>query len=142
MFRELADIYDVEKLHTLPYRPQSNGMVERMNRVILQQLSCLIGDDISRWDDMLPLVMSAYRACVHNSTGVSPYYMVYGEEMRMPADIKYGVDEHGLDFPCRVSYMEGIRKNLRRAWEYARQQLQLTAVRQKEYYDRHARPRV
>ena len=142
MFRELADIYDVEKLHTLPYRPQSNGMVERMNRVILQQLSCLIGDDISRWDDMLPLVMSAYRACVHNSTGVSPYYMVYGEEMRMPADIKYGVDEHGLDFPCRVSYMEGIRKNLRRAWEYARQQLQLTAVRQKEYYDRRARPRV
>lgn len=141
MLRELADVYQIEKIHSNPYRPQSQGMVERMNRVILAQLSCLVRDDISRWDDMIPLVMSAYRACVHQSTGVSPYYMVYGEEMRMPADIKFGIGDNGLDFPCRVAYMEGIRRNLRRAWEYARAQLDFTAVRQKEYYDRRARPR-
>ena len=143
MLMELAEIYDIEKLNTLAYRPQSNGQPERMNRVLLQQLSCLIGDDSSRWDDMVPLVLSAYRAGVHNSTGVSPYYMVYGEEMRMNADIKYGVgDENGLDFPCRISFMESIRQKLRKAWAYAREQLNVTAVRQKEYYDRRARPRV
>ena len=50
LFEELASIYDMEKLKTLPYRPQSNGMVERMNRVLLQQLSCMVKDeDISRW---------------------------------------------------------------------------------------------
>lgn len=142
IFEELASIYGVEKLKTNPYRPQSNGMVERMNRVLRQQLSCVVKEEESdRWDDMVPLVMSSYRACIHNSTGMTPFYMVYGEEMRMPADIKYGVAPNGLDFPCAAAYAEGIKRKLRKAWAYARVQMGKTAVTQKEYYDRRARPR-
>ena len=137
----LASVYDYDRRKTLPYRPQSNGLVERMNRTIVQQLTCFCAEAPERWDTILPFVMSAYRSGVQKSTGYSPYFMVYGEEMPTPVDLKYGVPRGGMDFPCRVCYVENIRHNLMYAWEFARKKLQVTADHQKKLYDKHARTR-
>ena len=42
------------------------------------------------WDEHLEPIMSAYRAVVHDSTGISPYFMVYHKEPRLPVDIEHG----------------------------------------------------
>ena len=50
-------------------------------------LAMFAGQYRDDWDDLLPAVMMAYRSSVHESTGFSPYRLMYGEECTLPMDI-------------------------------------------------------
>ena len=50
-------------------------------------LAMFAGEHKDEWDDLLPLVMIAYRSSVHESTGFSPYRLMFGEECTLPMDI-------------------------------------------------------
>ena len=39
---------------------------------------------------MLPFVMAAYRSSLHQSTNYSPNYLMFGREVRAPADLVFG----------------------------------------------------
>ena len=45
------------------------------------------GEHKDDWDDLIPPVMMAYRSSVHESTGFSPYRLMFGEECTLPMDI-------------------------------------------------------
>ena len=38
------------------------------------------------WDDCLPYVLFAYRASPQESTGESPFFLLYGRDPQLPAD--------------------------------------------------------
>ena len=42
-------------------------------------LSMFAGENRHDWDDLLLAVMMAYRSSVHESTGFSPYRLMFGE---------------------------------------------------------------
>ena len=44
-------------------------------------LAMFAGENRDDWDDLLPTVMMAYRSSVHESTGFSPYRLMFGEGM-------------------------------------------------------------
>ena len=64
---------------TTPYHPESDGMVERFNRTLPMMLAMFAGENRDDWDDLLPAVVMAYRSSVHESTGFSPYRLMFGE---------------------------------------------------------------
>ena len=73
------------------YHPQSNGLDERWNQMLQTALRKVIDpENQDDWDEHLEPIMSAYRAVVHDSTGMSPYFMVYHKEPRLPVDIEHG----------------------------------------------------
>ena len=76
-----------DKTKTTPYHPESDGWVERLNRTLLMMLAMFAGEHKDDWDDLLPPVMMAYRSSVHESTGFSPYRLMFGEEYTLPMDI-------------------------------------------------------
>ena len=39
------------------------------------------------WDDQLPSVLLSYRVSKQESTGVSPFELMYGREARLPFDV-------------------------------------------------------
>ena len=47
---------------TTPYHPESDGLVERVNRTLLMMLSMFASENKDDWDDLLPAVMMAYRS--------------------------------------------------------------------------------
>ena len=67
-------------------------MVERFNRTLLMMLAMVAGKNRDDWDDLLPAVMMAYRSSVHESTGYSPYRLMFGEECTLPMDIGLPTD--------------------------------------------------
>ena len=66
---------------------ESDGLVERFNRTLLMMLAMFAGENKDDWNDLLPVVMMAYRSSVHESTGFSPYRLMFGEEFTLPMDI-------------------------------------------------------
>lgn len=64
--------------------PQSDGLVERMNRTLKTGLSIAVGEDPGSWDTALPFVTFAYNTSKHASTGFSPFELLYGRKMVLP----------------------------------------------------------
>ena len=71
------EAFGVNKSHITTYHPQGDGMVERLNRSLLQLLRVYV-DTQEEWECYLPLVLFAYRMAVHASTGVSPFTLMFG----------------------------------------------------------------
>ena len=42
LFAEVCRLLDIEKTRTCPYRPQSDGMIERFNRTVAQMLATFV----------------------------------------------------------------------------------------------------
>ena len=75
----------------------------------------------------------AYRSAVQSSTGYTSYYLLYGQEMRLPLDIMYrppGIEQN------RTEYVREQRTSLQDAYVTVRENLQSAHQRQKDYYDR------
>jgi len=68
LFCSLLEWMGVEKLRTTAYHFSCNGMVERFHRTLNSMISKVVADSQRNWDDVLPLVMAAYRATTHEST--------------------------------------------------------------------------
>ena len=80
IMQELCLLCGSHKTRTTPYHPESDGMVERFNRTLLMMLAMFAGKNREDWEDLLPAVMMAYWSSVHESTGFSPYRLMFGEE--------------------------------------------------------------
>ncbi|KZS07216.1 Uncharacterized protein APZ42_029109 [Daphnia magna] len=71
---------------TTAYRPQGNGLVERLNHTLADMLSMYVSADHRNWDKSLPFVTFAYNTSRQESTGRTPFHLVYGRDAILPVD--------------------------------------------------------
>ena len=105
LFQDICKLLGIHKTRTCPYRPNSDGLVERFNRSVQDMLAKLVNSDRTNWDDLLPYVMCAYRATPHESTGVTPNRMMLGRESDLPVDLVFG-REVPDERDCHIDYVE------------------------------------
>ena len=82
-------LLEMDKTRTTPFHPQSNAVIERMNKTLQNMLTNCINEEQSNWSQQLPYVMKAYRSSVHESTGYTPQFLVFGQELSLPLDCMY-----------------------------------------------------
>ena len=63
--------------HTTPYHPMGDGLVEHMNRSLLNLLRTFTEKE-GEWEKHLQLLLFLYRTTKHASTGMSPYELLFG----------------------------------------------------------------
>ena len=90
LFQEMCILFNMDKTRTSPYHPESDGMVERMNRTLQDILAKYVSHHQRDRDEHLPLVMMAYRSSIHASTQYTPFCLLFGHEMRLPIDVMFG----------------------------------------------------
>lgn len=73
---------------TAPFHPQTDGLVERFNRTLVNSLRCYVQEHPEEWTRFLQPVTFAYRAAKHASTGYSPFELLQVRQPRMGIDIK------------------------------------------------------
>jgi hypothetical protein len=71
-FATVLDKYGVQHVFSTPYKPSSNGLVERVNRTVSELLRCLGEDNPSCWVDNLAKVVVAYNHSWHSKLKMSP----------------------------------------------------------------------
>ena len=135
---EVCKLFDVKKLNTSGYHPQTNGLCERFNSTLIQMLAKTCERYGHDWDKHLSYVLYAYRVSVQESTRESPFFLLYGRDPALPTSdtlsrerTPYMVD---LD-----DYKLDLTTGLADAWKLAQENIKVAQERQKLTYDRSAK---
>jgi hypothetical protein len=71
-----------------PYRPQTQGLVEKFNQCIANMISKYVTDQTQdTWDNHLQELIFAFNTSAHAVTKVSPFYALFGYEAVLPIDV-------------------------------------------------------
>jgi transposase InsO family protein len=82
---ELCKLVGIKQLITVAYSKEENAIVERANKEVQRHLKAILFNRniINDWSDMLPLVQRIINSKVHESTGVSPAQIIYGNTLNL-----------------------------------------------------------
>ena len=94
------------------------------------------------WDKLLPYLLFAYREVPQESTGFSPFELLYGRAVRGSLDIlRESWEAIKRSDESVVLYIQSIRDNIREWSEVVQENLSSLQKTQKRWYDRTARQR-
>ena len=74
----LYAMYGVEQSTSMPYNLHGNAPMERLNHTLIGLLKSLPKEQKSNWPLHLPLLVFAYNAMPHDTTGYQPYELMFG----------------------------------------------------------------
>jgi hypothetical protein len=93
VLKRVFEFWNIKHSTSVPYFPQSNGIVERLNKTIQDIISkTLDKKEMGSWDAHLPAAMYAYNVIPHGETGVAPYTLFFGRLARWPASFNQELD--------------------------------------------------
>ncbi|XP_046562870.1 uncharacterized protein LOC124271745 [Haliotis rubra] len=129
----------MEKSRTTPYHPMGNGLCERFNRTLLNMLGTLNPDGKRDWKSHVGPLVHAYNSTRHESTGYSPFFLMYGRHPRLPVDLAFGLEIEPSKSKSVCQYTKTLRDRLKQAYDLASKAVNKSQARQKETYDVKAR---
>ena len=111
----MTDVYKLlglKKVYTTAYHPQTDGLVERSNRTLTDMLSKKVLRSSKDWDVQLTYVLFAYRASPQQSTGESPFFLLYGRDPVLPSEkmLKPSTERDDIDVDDYRSEMATLLK--------------------------------
>jgi hypothetical protein len=86
-FREFAESMKIKLLNSSPYYAQANGQAKASNKVLIKIIKKRIKDNPRRWHEKLSKALWAHRTSRHGATKVTPFELVYGQEVVLPVEI-------------------------------------------------------
>ncbi|KAL0229085.1 hypothetical protein GEMRC1_013705 [Eukaryota sp. GEM-RC1] len=115
IFEAICNLLAIEVSRSIPHFSQSNGLVERRHRDVLQSLRRLLVDfnDYDNWSTYIPTLQLQINATKSSITGHTPYELMFG------SDISPGADPSGLldaveKSTKNVSFIDDIKMKLER----------------------------
>ncbi|KAJ8868921.1 hypothetical protein PR048_030462 [Dryococelus australis] len=124
VFQEVTKILRMKLTRTTALHPQSDGMVERLNRTLEQYLSIFVTDNQKDWY----------------------LKMLFGRQLRLPSDLLFGRPTE--EESAAPDYASELRSRLVGIHDFARQHLIINSDGMKTFYDKNvgrgsrAKPKV
>ena len=112
-------------------------MTERYNRTLLSMLGTLEPDQKSTWATHLGALTHAYNCSKHESTGRSPFHLMFGRKPKILIDLLVPVSTPAVteanDYP---SYVRQLRRHMRRVYLDVQETAEKSRAKQKAGYDK------
>ena len=140
LLQELYKLLGVKPIRTTPYHPRTDGLVERFNKTLKDLLRKIIQGEGREWEKYLPYVLFAYGEVAQESTGFSPFELIFGRDVRGPLDIlkeQWSKAEEPVD--DILTYVTKVRERMDAAREIVIQNMKKSQNKQKKWYDLKAR---
>ena len=96
-FKDFWSQLGIKNYYSSPAHPQANGQVKVMNRSLLKIIKTRLKGAKGIWSEELLSVLWAYRMMVRTPTRETPFWLAYGSEAVIPAEvglISYRVGNH------------------------------------------------
>ena len=134
LVQAVCELYNVTRHSTSSYRPSSNGCVERQNANIIQTIRMYVDRSQRDWHMILPVALMALRSSRNLETsGFSPFKMLFGCEMRLPFDVEL-IPRDNLGPEAKI-HMEHLLGRLKLYREIAEDNSQRAKERDKARHD-------
>ena len=142
--QEVSRLLSIKGLTSTPYHPICNGLVERWNGTLKSMIKRLCQDQPKQWHRLINPVLFAYREVPQDSTGFSPFQLLYGRSVRGPGTILKELWTKEVNIPevkSSYEYVTELRERLEDLLKLAQEELEKSQKRYKRHYDRKAKPR-
>ena len=140
LIQNLCQVAGVKKLRTSPYHPQTNGQCEHFSSTLLDMLGTLTLVQKKDWKSHAPALVHAYSCTKNAATGISPYYLHFGREPRLPMDVEFGLQRGSQKGSLgESSYVSQLRRTLKFAHNKAKQMAKRQQAKHRELYDQKCR---
>lgn len=93
------------------YHPQTDDQTEVVNRMLGNMLRCLAQDHPKQWDEFVGQVEFAYNSMPNQSTGKSPFVVVYTKSPNHTIDLT-------ILLKCRSSLANKMASNTTKVLQY------------------------
>lgn len=130
LFKQVNKILKIKQTSTTPYNPRAN-IVERRNRSTSEYLKCYTEAKPDTWAELLPYCTFAYNITVNVTTGFTPFELVYGKTVSLPDSILRNQPIYNYE-----NYAHIMKKELRDAWNLARDMVNKKKEQRKKTYDK------
>lgn len=129
---ETCRLLGIEKSRTTPYHPQSDGLVERFNRTLLDMLATAVQDRPFEWEQHLRRLCYAYNTSVHPTTGFPPFQLMFGRTAGLLVDVALGTTSAETTLP---QYVKNLQSSLETMYAYVQADMARKQSEQKVHYD-------
>ena len=110
-------------------------MVERFNQTLLNMLGNLRDDQKQAWKTYVAPLVYSYNATRHDSTGYSPFFLMFGRHPRLAVDACLGIQITAEPVSSRAHYSSKLKNRLNFAYKVAAREAEKSADRNKAHYD-------
>ena len=142
--QEVLRLLSIRQLSTTPYHPMCNGLVEKFNETLKTMLRRLCSEQPRQWHRYVNPLLLAYREVPQETTGFSPFKLLYERTVRGPMRFLrhlWTTEDDAPEVRNSYQYLLELRERLEETLRIAIEELCKTQVRQKCYYDRKAKER-
>ena len=142
--KEVTRLLSIKQITTTPYHPMCNGLTEKFNGTMKLMLKRLCSEQPRQWHRFINPLLFAYREVPQESTGFSPFELLYGRAVRGPMTILKELWTKEVEEPevkNSYQYVFELREKLEDTLKLAHSQLQKAQDKGKHYYDRKTRAR-
>lgn len=141
VIKDLCLLLGIRKTRTTPYHPRGNP-VERFNRTLLEMQGTLEEEDKVRWRDHVQPLVHAYNCTKNETTGFSPYQLMFGRQPSLPIDVAFGLSPEVRNKTTHTDDVKKLKENLQESYKLAIEHSEKTALKNKERYDMKVRETV
>ena len=141
VFQQVMSELGIKQIKSSAYHPQSQGALERYHQTLKTMLRAYCDECPDDWDKGIPFVLFATRDSPNESTGFSPFELVYGHEVRGPLKL---IKERFMsqdDDVNLLDYVSKFRERLSKACEVAKEHLKVSQGKMKAHADKNAKER-
>ncbi|XP_071503098.1 uncharacterized protein [Diadema antillarum] len=144
VMKEVSRLLSTRQMTTTPYHPQCNGLVERFNGTLKAMLRKMCEEKPKDWDRYVNPLLFAYRESVQESTGFSPFELLFGRTVRGPLTILRELWTGEVEEPetkTTYQYVLDLKDRLEATCKLAQENLGLSAEKYRKQYNRKAKHR-
>ena len=85
----MCELLDVERVNTTPWHPEGDGQSEKSVQQIKKMIRAHVDEDQENWDVGIAQLCHSYNTSVHETTGFTPFYIMFGRESVIPLDLMF-----------------------------------------------------
>ncbi len=125
----LFERFNISRLTTSAFHPETNGQVERFNRTMRKYLQKVLENETLDWERWLAPLAIAYNTQIHQATKFSPFFLTFLHEPNLP---NFDIDEPKL---YSDNWVDEALIRLKRAYIMAKMNAEEAAAVYKHNYD-------
>ena len=133
----LAKLFDIKRKYTSGYHPQTNGLTERFNRTITNELAKTVRAKKEDWPTWLQAKVFAYNTTAQKATGYSPFELIHTFTPRTPIDNELALPPDSFK---KKDWAQAAFKRAQEMREDALKNQKAAAESQKRAYDKGLKP--